>query len=236
MRKLLKLLVCLVMASFGLFPLQAQTSFSDQSGGFGPFVGLIRSNLKQPLPDGIQQGILDGYKGWEAGLKSEIYRTRWMRGNVMASYLQLGAIEYFQDENVTRPVDVDLQALKLAVNPLLFKVGDDFLHGYAGGGFYGSYIIKQRISEKDLEGNLWSGGGELSARDLGLDFVAGIHIWYFDIEAHAQYGMLDLGTRLDGSTVRHQYYGLSIAFLWVNQHLTVKSCRDTRKNNVRNKM
>jgi hypothetical protein len=229
MSKLSMCFVCLFMASYGLVHLQGQVNFSDQSGGFGPFIGLIRSNLKQPQPGGEKLGILDGYKGWEAGLKSEIYRTRWMRGNVMASYMKLGATEYFQSENVNRPVDVELQELKLAVNPLLFKVGNDFLHGYFGGGIYGSYIIDQKISEPDLEGQLWS-ADQLKASDVGLDFAAGIHVWYFDIEAHAQYGLVDQGTRVDGSPVRHQFYGLSIAYLWVNQHLTVKSCRDNRKS------
>ncbi|MBK8504750.1 MAG: hypothetical protein IPL46_22595 [Saprospiraceae bacterium] len=55
-------------------------------------------------------------------------------------------------------------------------------------------------------GQYWTSGDELKGGDIGLDLAAGIHIWSFDIEAHAQYGLLDLGTRWDGSTVRHQFF------------------------------
>ena len=126
--------------------------------------------------------------------------------------------------------------MKLAVNPLIFKVGDDFFHGYVGGGVYGSYIIKQELSDPSVADRYWSSGEELNGRDVGLDFTAGIHVWKFDIEAHAQYGLLELGERWDGTSVKHQFFGLHIAYLWVNNHLTVKSCRDTRKSNPKSRM
>jgi len=236
MSKALKLAICLIFLTIGISSVSGQIGFSDQSGGFGPFIGLVRSNLKQPQVGGSKVGVLDMYQGWEAGLKSEIYRTRWMRGNVMASFVSQGASEVFTVENTSRPVDIDLQQIKLAVNPLLFKIGDDFFHGYFGGGVYGSYIINQKISDPDIADQYWTSGNELSGRDLGLDFAAGVHIWKFDIEAHAQYGLLDLGTRWDGSTVRHQFFGIHLAYLWVNNHLTVKSCKDTRKSNPKTRM
>jgi hypothetical protein len=231
-----RLFVCLFILSTGTLQLHSQVNFSDQAGGFGPFIGLIRSNLKQPQLGGDKTGVLDMYQGWEAGLKSEMYRTQWLRGNILASFVQQGATEYFQTENTVRPVDIDLQEIKLAVNPLLFKVGSDFFHGYLGGGIYGSYIINEKISDPDLVGQYWTSGDELKGGDIGLDLTAGIHIWSFDIEAHAQYGLLDLGARWDGSTVRHQFFGLSLTYLYVNQHVTRKSCRDTRKSNPKSRM
>ena len=206
----------------------AQVNFSDQSGGFGPFFGLVRSNLKQPQVGGGSQSLSDMYHGWEAGIKSELYRTKWLRGNLMASYVQQGANEYFQADGNSVPVEVNLKEVKLALNPILFKVGGDYLHGYIGGGIYGSYIIEQELSNPELTAEYWNGAEKLSGADYGLDFTAGIHIWQFDIEAHAQYGLADLGTRWDGSPVRHNFFGISIAYLYVNQHLTVKSCRDHR--------
>ena len=208
--------------------LLAQAQFSDQAGGFGPFIGLVRSNLKQPQLGGGQQSIADMYQGWEVGIKSELYRTKWLRGNLMASYVQQGANEYFEAGNSSQPIEVNLKEVKLALNPLLFKVGGDYLHGYIGGGVYGSYIVEQSISNPELSAQYWNGAEKLSGADVGIDVAAGIHIWQFDIEAHAQYGLVDLGTRWDGSPVRHNFFGLSIAYLYVNQHLTVKSCRDHR--------
>lgn len=231
-----RLFIYLLFFSIVIVPTTAQVGFSDQSGGFGPFIGMVRSNLLQPARAGEKTGILDMYHGWEAGVKSELYRTKWMRGNLMASFVQQGASEYFEVENTTRPVDIDLQQIKLALNPLIFKIGDDFFHGYAGGGIYGSYIIKQEFSDPSIASQYWSSGDELTGRDVGLDFTAGIHIWKFDIEAHAQYGLLELGTRWDGSTVKHQFFGLHLAYLWVNNHLTVKSCRKTRKSNPKSRM
>ena len=215
--------------------IQAQINFSDQSGGFGPYLGLIRSNLKQPTPGG-KQGVFDMYQGFEVGIKSELYRTQWMRGNLIASYLQQGAHENFDVENTNQPVDVNLKQVKLALNPLLFKAGSDMIHGYVGGGVYGSYIIEQGISDEALRDQYWSGAEELSGKDVGLDLVAGIHVWAFDIEAHAQYGFLELGTRWDGSPVKHKFFGLSIAYLYVNQHVTRKNCRDTKKSNPKNRL
>lgn len=236
MSTVLRFLICLSFLSSGLLPLSAQINFSDQSGGFGPFIGLVGSNLLQPQKVGEKVSVLDMYRGWEAGIKSELFRTKWMRGNLLASYVKQGATEYFEVENTSTPVDIDLQQIKLALNPLIFKVGDDLFHGYLGGGIYGSYIINQEISEPSLTGQYWTSGDELKGRDVGLDFVAGFHIWKFDIEAHAQYGLLELGTRWDGSPVKHQFFGLHIAYLWVNNHLTVKSCRDTRKSNPKSRM
>ncbi|MCB0668902.1 MAG: hypothetical protein KDC80_23925 [Saprospiraceae bacterium] len=236
MSTVLRLFVSLLFFFILILPSDAQIGFSDQSGGFGPFIGLVQSNLLQPARVGDKVGVLDMYHGWEAGIKSELYRTKWMRGNLMASYLQQGATEYFEVENSTRSVDIGLQQIKLALNPLIFKVGDDFFHGYAGGGIYGSYIIKQELSDPSIADQYWTNGDELTGRDVGLDFIAGIHIWKFDIEAHAQYGLLELGKRWDGSTVKHQFFGLHIAYLWVNNHLTVKSCRDSRKSNPKNRM
>ena len=227
MNRIVSLLVLLILI-FTAVSAIAQINFSDQGGGFGPYVGLVKSNLGQHLSGGEKQGVSDMHQGFELGFKSELYRTRWMRGNLMAGYMQYGSKEYYSVENTVNPVEVELSAVKVALNPILFKVGGDNIHGYFGGGAYGSYLIKQSISQPDLSEQYWSGERKIKGADAGLDFVAGIHLYHFDIEAHAQYGLLDLGTRWDGSAVKQQFYGIHIAYLYVNQHVTRKSCRDHR--------
>lgn len=202
----------------------AQINFSEQAGGFGPYVGLSKSSLQQNY-GGEDQSLSEMYQGFELGLKTELYRTRWMRGNIIAAYSQQGANEYVELDNSMTPMELEMKQVKLVFDPIMFKAGPDFYHFYAGGGIYGSYLIEQTFTDPEMATRQWQ-EGELSKRDFGLDFAAGIHLRHFDIEARAQYGLSDLATRFDGSVVRTQFFGISIAYLYVNQHLTVKSCRD----------
>lgn len=206
----------------------AQIQFSQQAGGFGFYGGLTLSQLEQPIDLGQPETKIPYLKGFEAGVKSEVYRTRWMRGNVMLGYAQMGANEWVQMEGAWQPTTIDLQQIKFALNPFIFKAGGDFFHGYIGGGGYGSFMINQEITGPMPQENYWTDASELTKYDFGLDLLAGIHVWNFDIEFHAQYGMNELGIRPDGSIAKQQFYSITLSYLYVNQHLTIKSCRDHR--------
>ncbi len=222
--RLLTLFSFFILGSSGIF---AQVSFTDQAGGFGPIVGRVVSNLGQPVLPGAPESSIFDKQGWELGLKSEIYRTTWMRGNLMASYVELGAKEWRPNETSFTEVDVNLKAVKAAVNPILFKVGNDFIHGYAGGGVYGTFFFDQEI-ESSIPTEDYFQEDKLKEIDYGLDLAAGIHIWSFDIEFHAQYSWRDIGHRYDDTAVRQEFYGLSIAYLYVNQNVTRKNCRNKK--------
>ncbi len=220
-----KLLFSLLIVSFACTAGMSQLYFSKESGGFGPYVGVVRSHLM--APSGNNTGFVQ--QGYEAGLKAELYRTEWLRGNVMFGWMQHGAQERFIAENAEGLATINLQSMKLNLMPVMLKWGGDKLHAYIGGGAYGAFMIKQDVDAPGLSGNYWQEGNELASTDYGIDISAGIHVWQFDIEFKLQRGLLDLGTRLDGSTVRNRTAGIHLAFLWVNNHTEVKSCRDKRK-------
>ncbi len=201
----------------------SQIQFTEQSGGVGLYVGYLQSDLRQPESPKFPS-VSSIHTGWEIGIKKEMYRTKWMRGNVMIGYAQLGAEEWMQEESNWTQANIDLQAIKLAFDPIFLKAGNDNFHVYAGGGLYGTFIFDQQPSITPY----WSSGDELSNVDGGLDIAAGIHIWRFDIEFHAQYGLSELGRRLDNSIVKQRFFGVHLTYLHVNQHVTVKSCRDKR--------
>ncbi len=224
----MRLLGLIVFSSILGLSASGQMSFTDQAGGFGPFGGYVISTLKQPGLDGSATDRSLYRKGFEVGIKSEMYRFRYLRGNIMASYIRLGAHEYLPGENNLQDVEVDLQAFKAAFNPFLFKVGNDFLHGYAGGGGYGTFYINQEVSAQQPLENYWNGEQELRKFDYGLDLVAGVHVWNFDIEFHAQLGMADLGERFDNTLAKQQFFSITLAYLYVNQHVTVKSCKNKK--------
>ncbi len=215
------------MLMIGANIVSGQVSFTDQAGGFGPFIGRVASNLGQPTIPGQPESKITDHQGWEFGLKSEIYRTNYLRGNLMASYIELGAKEYIPTETDFREVNVNLKAVKAALNPLLLKLGSDFLHGYAGAGIYGTFLIDQEVAADVNTEDYWQ-QKELKEIDYGLDLVAGIHIWSFDIEFHAQLGAAELGKRFDNSPVKQQFFGISLAYLYVNQHVTRKSCKNKK--------
>lgn len=205
----------------------AQLTFTDQAGGFGPFIGRVVSNLGQPMIEGQPSSSIFDHQGWEFGIKSEIYRTTYLRGNLMASYIQLGSREFIPSETDFREVNVNLQAIKVALNPLLFKIGNDFIHGYAGAGIYGTFLFDQEVESDVNTDNYWQ-SEELKEIDYGLDLVAGVHVWSFDIEFHAQLGASEMGKRFDGTPVKQQFFGISLAYLYVNQHVTRKSCKNKK--------
>ena len=142
----LRVLGILLFTFFILVNAKAQLSFTDQAGGFGPFGGYVLSTLKQPLLAGAPADKIAYREGFEVGLKSELYRFNYLRGNLTASYIQLGSAEWAQSENTFSEVDVSLKAFKASFDPLLFKIGSDFIHGYAGGGVYGTFFVDQEVS------------------------------------------------------------------------------------------
>ncbi len=227
----LRILGILVFTVMLLSSASAQLTFTDQAGGFGPFGGLVLSTLKQPIPTASTVDKISYKQGFEAGLKSELYRFRYLRGNLSASYIQLGSIEYAQTENSFAETEVNLKAFKAALDPFLFKIGNDFIHGYAGGGAYGTFFFEQEVSPTSYADDYWNGQQELKKFDYGVSAVAGVHIWSFDIEFKAQFGLSDLGTRFDNTLARQQFYSITLAYLYVNQHVTVKSCK--RKKSLR---
>ena len=227
----LRILGAVVFTLFVLASAKAQLTFTDQAGGFGPFGGLVMSTLKQPVPTGAPASDIQYANGFEVGIKSELYRFRYLRGNLSASYIQLGAPEFAQTENTFINTDVSLKAFKAALDPFLFKIGNDFIHGYAGGGAYGTFFFEQAVTPDDYTLGYWNGQDELKKFDYGVSAVAGVHIWSFDLEVKAQYGLSDLGIRSDLSAARQQFYSLTLAYLWVNQHTTVKTCK--RKKSLR---
>ena len=207
---------------------KAQLTFTDQAGGFGPYGGLVWSTLGQPAIDGAKTQYQQGF---EVGIKSELYRFNHLRGNLSGGYMKLGAKEYIQSENNFTEAEVDLQAFKAALDPLLIKVGNDFIHGYAGGGVYGTFFIEQEVTSPSPNEEYWNGAAELDKFDYGVSAVAGVHVWNFDIEFKAQFGLAELGQRVDQSLAKQQFYSLTLAYLWVNQHTTVKTCK--RKKSLR---
>ena len=227
----LRILGILLFTFFILANAKAQLSFTDQAGGFGPFGGYVLSTLQQPLLPGAPATKTAYQEGFEVGIKSELYRFNYLRGNLSASYIQLGSKEWSQSENTFSEVDVNLKAFKASFDPLLFKIGSDFIHGYAGGGVYGTFFIEQEVNPDQYSTDYWNGNAELKKFDYGLNAVAGVHIWSFDIELKAHYGLAELGQRFDNSLSKQQFYSLTLAYLWVNQHVTVKSCK--RKKSLR---
>lgn len=218
------ILICTIATSYG------QLSFTQQAGGFGPFIGRVVSNLGQPMLSGQPEGSILDHQGWEFGLKSEIYRTNWLRGNLMASYIELGAKEWIPSETDFRELEFNLKAIKAAIDPLIFKVGDDFIHGYIGGGIYGTFFFDQELVSTASTEN-YVVDGDVKEIDFGLDLTAGVHIWSFDLEFHAQYGARDIGQRFDGTGIRQEFYGIHLAYLYVNQNVTRKTCRN--KNSLK---
>ncbi len=210
---------------------RAQLSFTDQAGGFGPFGGYVLSTLKQPLLAGIPSDKVAYHEGFEVGIKSELFRFRYLRGNLSASYIQLGAMEWAPSENTLNEVDVTIKAFKAALDPFLFKVGTDFIHGYAGGGVYGTFFFNQGITPDLYSTEYWNGQTELKKFDYGVNAVAGMHIWSFDVEFKAQYGLAELGQRFDNTQAKQKFFSITLAYLYVNQHVTVKSCK--RKKGLR---
>ena len=219
----------LIIFVFGFQQLSAQFTLSPESGAFGIFGGVVLSELGQiapPASTGLSHQLKQGF---EVGVKKEIYRSQWLKGNLYASYLQLGSQEYYQEENIYKEATVDLKAIKVALTPLLLKVGGDFVHGYAGGGMYGTYFIEQSVSSPLINGDdYWSNGPELEKIDYGLNLLAGFHLWNFQLEFHAQYGKQKLGDRFDGSVAKQEFYSLTLAYMFINRDITRKSCKDTR--------
>ncbi|MDH3652095.1 MAG: hypothetical protein OEQ53_20580, partial [Saprospiraceae bacterium] len=202
-----------------------QFVMTPEAGAFGLFGGLIRSDLGQVSM--IEEAGLSHrvYQGFEVGLKAEMYRTELFKGNVYASYIQLGSHEYGDIESSSSEMTVDLQAAKAVITPLMLKAGTDFVHGYAGGGVYGMYIFDQVVNGTTNAQDQWASGPELKELDYGLNLVAGMHVWNLELEVHAQYGLAELGERFDGTIAKSKFYGVSLSYMFIQRDMTRKSCR-----------
>ncbi len=221
------LVFSLLLAFVGYLNAEAQFIMSPEAGAFGVYGGVIKSDLGQrALSTSPAQARY--YDGFEVGIKNEFYRTDWAKGNIYVAYAQLGANEWVDLEAGTVPVTIDLQTVKFALDPLIFKAGSDFVHGYLGGGLFGAYFFDQQIEGLTSTEDYWVLGPDLAQLDYGLDLLAGVHVWNFQLELHAQFGRRELGQRADGTVAKSKFFGVSLAYMFINRNITRKNCKDTR--------
>ena len=207
---------------------KAQIMMSPESGAFGLYGGIVQSSLgKQPLAEsaGFSHQY---YSGFEFGIKKELYRGDWFKGNLYIGYLQFGSEEFHQEAPEWQNTTIDIKAVKLAMTPLLLKVGSDAIHGYAGGGAFGSLLIEQSIQGYEGANDYWTSGEELEKIDYGLHLQAGVHVWNFELEFNAQFGQQELGLRIDESVAESTFYSLTLSYMFINRNITRKNCKDTR--------
>ncbi|MDH3245374.1 MAG: hypothetical protein OEM26_12210 [Saprospiraceae bacterium] len=219
----------IALCLFSIQPIFSQFVMTPEAGAFGLFGGVVRSDLGQVSM--IENAGLSHtyYQGFELGLKAELYRTELFKGNIYASYIQLGSHEFGDVESSATEVTVDLKAAKAVITPFMLKGGTDFVHGYAGGGVYGMYIFEQAIDAIGTAGDHWASGPALKELDYGLNLVAGVHVWNLELEINAQYGWAELGERFDGSIAKSKFMGLSLSYMFIQRDITRKSCRKTKQ-------
>jgi hypothetical protein len=227
---LISFIVFSLLFTFSIRESTAQIMMSPEAGSFGLYGGIVQSSLgKQPLAENA--GLSHQYfSGYEVGIKKELYRGDWFKGNLYIGYLQFGSEEFNLESTVSQNTTVDLKAVKVAVTPLLLKAGSDFIHGYAGGGAFGSMIIEQSIEGYEGSNDYWTTGEELEKIDYGLHLQAGVHVWNFELEFNAQFGQQELGLRRDESKAESTFYSLTLSYMFINRNITRKSCKDTRFN------
>ena len=204
------------------------TNLSDHEGLFGIFGGFVLSHLDQPLSEGYLDHKRLYHQGYEAGIKLEMYRSNFIRGNTTVSYQQTGSSEWYQNGDQWEQMDVNLQSIRLSINPLMLKSPGDFFHVYAGGGFYGSYIFKQDFVNPHPD-FIRNESNEIDNKDIGLNAMVGMRVWNFEVELQAGYGFLDLTTRADETVARQRYYSANISFLLDKVIRERKSCKDKRQ-------
>ena len=232
--KILNFKICAFLAAliFSGSLLQAQSySFtfkSAEDGLFGLYGGYVFSYLNQPMSEFFPDGKRTYQQGWEAGIKIEMWRGLYVRGNATLSYQQTGAIEYFGTEAGSDPMEIDLQSVRLSVNPLVFKTPGDFFHLYGGGGFYGSYIFKQDITNPH-EDFILNDEGMMGDKDLGVNILGGVNLYNIELEIQVGFGLVNLAERLDGSPAKQRFASVSLAYMFDRDRTTTKSCKDKRR-------
>ena len=203
-------------------------SVSDNDGLFGFYGGYVLSHLDQPLNAGYTNNERMYHTGFEAGVKAEMYRGLYFRGNSTLSWFQSGSTEFYQSGDQYQQMDVNLQSIKLTINPLVFKTFGDFFQLYAGGGMYGSYILNQEVIQHN-PAFILNEVDELEKIDLGAHALAGINIWNFEIEANIGYGIVDLAMREDGTGARQRFGSITLAYIMDRVTREVKNCKDKRR-------
>ena len=125
-------------------------------------------------------------------------------------------------------MEINLQSVKLSINPLIFKTPGDFFHVYGGGGFYGSYIFNQEILNPHQDFILDS-KGNVDNKDLGVNLLGGVNFWNLEVEVQVGFGMLGIAKRIDESKAQQRFASVTLAYMFDRDKTEVKSCKDKRK-------
>ena len=219
----------LTLATIGLFAQNYSFEYtSDQEGLFGFFGGYVLSHLDQPINEGYTNNQRIYHTGFEGGVKVEMYRGIYFSGHSTLSYFQSGSTEFYQNGEQWQQMDIDLQSVKLVINPLVWRTYGGLFHVFAGGGMYGSYIIKQEMSQYNPE-FLLNNVDELNKLDLGVHGVAGFKFWNIEVEAAVGYGFIDLAERTNANPARQRFGSISMAYMFDRVIRETKSCKDKRR-------